>query len=172
MTIPKQPKSASDERPPRTGPNYDAARDLELVADLYDLGIDFVASFLEMDLEDLSEAWDGVWSHTPDEDSLDYRRGYVDALQETYNKFMDEEDPIRPSHSCDDCRCHADYYMVLDEVWSAALAGGGEVHYLCIACLEDRIGRRLNRSDFIDVPINDPVRARTARHRLRLTTEP
>jgi hypothetical protein len=34
--------------------------------------------------------------------------------------------------------------------------GGQEI--LCIGCLEKRIGRTLCRTDFLDVPINDPNR--------------
>lgn len=39
-----------------------------------------------------------------------------------------------------------------NELWTLAGAAEG---YLCIGCLEDRLGRRLAREDFTDVPIND-----------------
>jgi hypothetical protein len=42
--------------------------------------------------------------------------------------------------------------MVGDDVWAAA---GDPQGCLCIACLEERIGRRLTRADFDDVPMND-----------------
>jgi hypothetical protein len=80
------------------------------------------------------------------------------------------------------CDCGIDtiatdeWYMVNNEVWEQAWSGhrcptyislglftvpqppppGLEV--LCIGCLENRIGRTLCRTDFIDVPVNDPNR--------------
>jgi hypothetical protein len=69
---------------------------------------------------------------------------------------------------CHECPCHdcgaetmpADYgqrgewYVVTDNVWHAGGLGtlGG---YLCIGCLEARIGRRLTPADFTDAPINN-----------------
>ena len=46
----------------------------------------------------------------------------------------------------------SEFYMVRDELW--ALAGAGD-RYLCIGCLEGRLGRRLAREDFSDVRLND-----------------
>lgn len=43
--------------------------------------------------------------------------------------------------------------MVHDELWAVAGAGAG---YLCIACLEARLGRRLTARDFTSAPINRP----------------
>jgi hypothetical protein len=51
-----------------------------------------------------------------------------------------------------------EWYMVKDEVWEQAWAGrrkswyrdGLGVEILCIGCLEQRIGRALMASDFID----------------------
>jgi hypothetical protein len=66
-----------------------------------------------------------------------------------------------------DCPCHdcgtstlpddgpSEFYIVHHEVWAAAGVGRG---YLCIGCLEERLGRRLNRDDFPDYPVNDPLR--------------
>lgn len=42
-------------------------------------------------------------------------------------------------------------YMVHDAIWTAARAGYG---YLCIECLERRIGRQLARADFTSAPVN------------------
>jgi hypothetical protein len=56
-----------------------------------------------------------------------------------------------------------EYYMVRDRVWAEAgmrtgivyhYGGGGD--YLCIGCLEQRIGRKLHFADFTDVPVNHP----------------
>jgi hypothetical protein len=44
------------------------------------------------------------------------------------------------------------YFMVTDEVWAAA---GDPQGCLCVGCLEERIGRRLTRADFDEVPMND-----------------
>jgi hypothetical protein len=43
--------------------------------------------------------------------------------------------------------------MVHSEVWTLA---GMKKGFLCIGCLEKRIGRELVPADFTDVPINDP----------------
>jgi len=70
--------------------------------------------------------------------------------------------------------------MVNDGVWNQAWAGrcrsqyvipgtGGLIdEFLCIGCLEKRIGRALCRADFIDVPINDPNHQHSDRLRDRL----
>jgi hypothetical protein len=44
-------------------------------------------------------------------------------------------------------------YMVGHSIWAQAGIGRHD-GYLCIGCLEQRLGRKLARSDFIDVPIN------------------
>jgi len=46
-----------------------------------------------------------------------------------------------------------EHYMVRDRVWKAAGMRDG---FLCIGCLENRIGRRLTARDFTSAPINDP----------------
>ena len=51
-----------------------------------------------------------------------------------------------------------EYYMVHDRVWQAARAP--ERGYLCIGCLEHRLGRQLHRGDFTDAPLNDLTRQR------------
>jgi hypothetical protein len=61
-----------------------------------------------------------------------------------------------PDHSpCSGCGLNVSHlgeasYMVLDDVWQAA---GNPDGYLCVGCLEDRLGRRLGPGDFNhDVP--------------------
>jgi hypothetical protein len=44
-------------------------------------------------------------------------------------------------------------YLVKDSVWQCAGMGRG---FLCIGCLEARLGRQLRPRDFTDAPINDP----------------
>jgi hypothetical protein len=62
---------------------------------------------------------------------------------------------------CRDChvdtlnmRGYAEYYMVHDAVW--AEAGMGPHGFLCISCLERRLGRPLTGRDLIDAGCNDP----------------
>lgn len=45
-----------------------------------------------------------------------------------------------------------EYYMLQDRVWSEANPAGKGM--LCIGCLEHRLGRRLEPSDFTGAPIN------------------
>ena len=47
-----------------------------------------------------------------------------------------------------------EYYMVHDEVWDAA--GATTRTWLCIGCLESRLGRRLVPGDFQSAVVNDP----------------
>lgn len=56
------------------------------------------------------------------------------------------------TYHCADCCADlavlgADYYMVQHSLWRLFGAGRG---YLCIPCLESRMGRRLTREDFLD----------------------
>jgi hypothetical protein len=65
---------------------------------------------------------------------------------------------------CKDCgvdtapkgrECECEYYMVHDKVWSTAgmKKDGG---FLCIGCLENRLGRELTAADFTSAPVNNP----------------
>ena len=67
-----------------------------------------------------------------------------------------------------------EYYSVRDEIWAATELPFTFGYYLCIGCLEQRIGRRLTRADFSDAPINAPDddvwSLRTARLRDRLSS--
>ena len=61
-------------------------------------------------------------------------------------------------YACLDCRqdTRDEWYMVHDSVWGDAgmdLDGG----FLCIGCLEDRLGRELGPIDFAPLPINSPA---------------
>jgi hypothetical protein len=50
-----------------------------------------------------------------------------------------------------------EWYEVREDVWDAAgMTNIGGRAYLCIGCLEQRIGRRLTAGDFAPVPINKP----------------
>ncbi len=58
---------------------------------------------------------------------------------------------------CLDCGADAEGYMVHDWVWRRTrLDPEARGEFLCFACLGTRLGRRLRRTDFSDVPANDP----------------
>jgi hypothetical protein len=82
---------------------------------------------------------------------------------------------------CADCTVGTstlnEYYMVHSNVWEEAWfsrrkpwhAIDGQ-EFLCIGCLEKRIGRTLTRHDFTDAPINE-LFEQSARLRDRVTAE-
>jgi hypothetical protein len=63
------------------------------------------------------------------------------------------------SVNCNDCDVDTqdigEWYMVKDEVWAAAWPKGSKREFLCIGCLETRLGRRLTSDDFTDATINE-----------------
>jgi hypothetical protein len=58
---------------------------------------------------------------------------------------------------CKDCGCDTkeihEYYMVTKEIWNL-VNKENKAYMLCIGCLENRLGRKLDSNDFIDAPIN------------------
>jgi hypothetical protein len=60
---------------------------------------------------------------------------------------------ILNDRACCDCDTtdRTECYMVHDHLWAAA---GMRQGFLCIGCLETRLGRQLVAGDFKDVPIN------------------
>lgn len=59
-----------------------------------------------------------------------------------------------PCMDCDvDTFSICEYYMVTNPVWHQAVPDGKG--FLCIACLEERLGRELTPEDFPDVAVND-----------------
>jgi len=56
---------------------------------------------------------------------------------------------------CGDCGVRteeiSEYFMVTDDLWESY---ANDTRYLCVGCLEIRIGRTLNRWDFTDCPLN------------------
>jgi hypothetical protein len=67
---------------------------------------------------------------------------------------VDMTEPPRPHGGwfCDECKEDYDEgYMIHDEVWEASGGSG----WLCVGCLERRLGRELRPEDFkADVPMN------------------
>jgi len=62
---------------------------------------------------------------------------------------------------CKDCKVEtlvtdsddrSEYYMVEPALWGTVAEG---VNWLCIACLEARLGRTLDGGDFTQCPVND-----------------
>ena len=53
-----------------------------------------------------------------------------------------------------------EWYMVIDEVWDAAVPEEADAVsitvFLCVGCLEARLGRQLEPGDFPASPINEP----------------
>jgi hypothetical protein len=73
---------------------------------------------------------------------------------------MSNRRKVKARAACADCGMFTvwdgrpdEYYMVAGEVWDAA---GMDSGYLCVGCLENRLGRRLGPSDFTDAEVNDP----------------
>jgi hypothetical protein len=67
------------------------------------------------------------------------------------NEVMIHQRPHDPM-PCSDCGVDYDeFYMVHKHIWSAVGVGDG---WLCIGCLEQRLGRKLNCADFTDAPCN------------------
>jgi hypothetical protein len=64
-----------------------------------------------------------------------------------------------------------EYYILRDDVWlSTGVKRDGGM--LCIGCVESRLGRRLNRSDFTSAGINTQPNAwRSARFNERLAAQ-
>lgn len=114
---------------------------------------------------------------------------FVDLLLETAEyDYPDDEPPelqltklditmmcarVIDALGCDCQWCGIDtmheWYMVTDEIWSQY--GPPAQGYLCIGCLEDRMGRQLKSADFIDAPVNtDGDRCRSDRLTDRLSS--
>lgn len=57
--------------------------------------------------------------------------------------------------SCGGCGCCTkkvgEYYMVHCHIWRQVYEG---VRFLCVACVETRLGRELSPEDFTDAPLN------------------
>ena len=118
--------------------------DATLLNTLYGLGLNYAIDIVAMRREDAPD-------DLADEDHPSgYVHGYLDALESIHEHLM-ESDPLQ---LCDDCGSRADYYMVQNDVWTAA-GNPSSDGIICIACLEDRLDRRLTRDDFPQqVPVN------------------
>lgn len=65
---------------------------------------------------------------------------------------------------CDGCGVDVgeldEWYMLRHDVWHAVADGAP---FLCVGCVESRLGRRLVRDDFSDVPLNTLADVRRSR---------
>lgn len=81
-------------------------------------------------------------------------------MSKNKNKKKKIEEVVLESFPCNDCGIDTlgyEYYMVHDHVWidQAGMTGEPYEGFLCIGCLEKRIGRMLKSGDFIHWPINN-----------------
>jgi len=63
----------------------------------------------------------------------------------------------------------SEYYMVRDSVWKKAVSERDHGAFLCIGCLEARLGRMLTARDFTRAPINRVDRWNSPRLNARLS---
>jgi hypothetical protein len=59
------------------------------------------------------------------------------------------------AHCEEDTMIMQEYYMVHDEIFTAAIVQCERYSMLCIGCLEFLLGRELTSADFPDYPVND-----------------
>ena len=73
----------------------------------------------------------------------------------------------RAAMSCHDCRIDTSsvghYYMLRDDVWQQAKRGN-RLQFLCLDCLEARLGQPLRASDFMLTPSELEQRMWSADH--------
>ncbi len=65
--------------------------------------------------------------------------------------FFKDKHKTYSGHGCDCCSGVDEPYMVNNALWRKAKLGD---RFLCLACLERRLGRALTVKDFIKAPIN------------------
>ena len=91
---------------------------------------------------------------------------FIGSLQLATIESLEEEGMGAPCHDCGKDTRPCDFedgypaegwelYMVEPEVWEEAGAGDGRV-FLCVGCLEERLGRKLRPEDFTAVDLNEP----------------
>jgi hypothetical protein len=84
-----------------------------------------------------------------------------ELIRKALNKFVAYVDKVaaRARYKCVDCRMQTlgvEFYIVDDAVWLASGLGKDD-GFLCIGCLEHRIGRQLMRADFLPCELNDDL---------------
>lgn len=99
--------------------------------------------------EEVTSAFDYRWGEPETWDSQHITPGQA-------MKVLSEIVPDYLSWFCLDCNEHTgeinEYYMVHDALWVVNVP---EYHgMMCIGCFEDRLGRKLEKEDFTDCPLN------------------
>jgi ribosomal protein L34E len=83
--------------------------------------------------------------------------GDIDAIARAMRAQIAHAKRASTWRRCEDCSVDVheirESYMVRREIWERS--GIASFAFLCIGCLERRIGRKLCRRDFIDAPINN-----------------
>lgn len=92
------------------------------------------------------------------------QEGFNTALDEAFALVVDLDEGMFDPQSCTDCAVDTldikdgpEYYMVRADIW-AAVTETKPAEFLCVGCLEERLGRQLTSEDFNDAPANDPVK--------------
>jgi hypothetical protein len=100
-----------------------------------------------------------------DDELFDWLEDIICPLGGRVNNWTGEE--YAGPELCAACGADTEheFYMVHDTVWGAAAELGDA--FLCIVCLERRLGRTLTPQDFTDAPVNAPSPADTPRLRNR-----
>lgn len=110
-------------------------------------------------------------------------KGMVEVYRDEHRVFLAPPSCVA---FCADCRKCADWYVVKKSVWERAWPGTSMKsarepmamkHFLCIRCLEKRLGRRLTRHDFDmrrshNKPKHNRNMSRQFRNRLQVKAEP
>ncbi len=97
------------------------------------------------------------------------------AISKAFHPQVLSKEDLMPCADCGIYTIGGEYYMVRDDVWErASKQRKFRFDFLCIECLENRLGRTLTYDDFTDCPLNDldfPLRWRRSERLLhRLTT--
>jgi hypothetical protein len=122
-----------------------------------------------------SGAISGACMFDPNSLSADERAEFEREYQALLNASR-TRDGCGTWHLCDDCGVNTqqigEQYMVHNRVWTAATGVSHKwmamIGFLCIGCIERRLGRQLTKADFSDVGINNDRRPRSWRLRARL----
>lgn len=89
----------------------------------------------------------------PDTGNDDEYEDEYDGEQAGTSPCFDCGHETTPGPDADGADQRWEYYAVRNDIWARAVADD-DVDYLCVACLERRLGRRLKRSDFTNAIVN------------------
>lgn len=66
--------------------------------------------------------------------------------------FVDSVTAHYRTKPCNGCTGKNDPFMVVDKIWKKVAKPNDQ--FLCLKCVEKRIGRKLEKKDFTTVPLN------------------